>query len=575
MSEKTKKLSISFDGFGGIDHDLAHSQKTVANDIVNFRITKDGTLKKRPGYRLLSDLGSDIRAFYSLPVDGKPLLFALCNNKLISIDPQSGNQEILGFVNSSVGRAPFFSYRGKLFLADGSQLYKYSDGVLISVIGYIPLLGENWGPNVPGEVLESRNLITDYARLTYVVPKLSTPFFHSKYPVKSVQAVYVNGLRIPEDRYEINKRFTTVDILDLYEGDRVEVHLEYTPILDSLKNRLLKSHSAALFGSSGYMGIFLCGGNGSHIVFPSVFVDTLSLEKSQTFIPESDIVYFPEYAQFEVGDGMHEIKAVVRHRNKILIFTESDVWMTSPEIINKENIPAVSINATIGCAADNGAISVKNDTVSLGKNGVWLWSGDADDQHSCSATNISDQINDELCLHGISNCGIFFDQFNSELWVYSKISDIAWIYNTENRSWYKYRGISAENMISLDNRIAFTSNGKIFILDEANSHDIPGDGEALPIEAYYHSSVNDFGSEKLKNLTSISLRADLHGEPLSLGFECDNGESYEFSVTAPISEEHSVISKRLFSGRFRCTGIKIRSSSLGPQAIHRLTVTAR
>ena len=575
MSEKNKKLSISFDGFGGIDHNLSHSRKTVADDIVNFRITKDGSLKKRPGYRLLSDLGSDIRAVYSMPVNGKDLIFVLCEERLFSIDPATGDAEMLGSVNSYSGRASFFSYRGILFLVDGSDIYKYSDGDFSIVVGYIPLIGENWGPNIPGKILESRNIINNYGRVTYVVPKISTAYFHPKYPVKSIKAVYVNGSAIPESRYEFNERFQTVDILELYEGDFVEVHLEYEPLLDDLKHRLLNSCSAALFGSSGYIGIFLCGGNGSHTVFPSVFVDTESLEKSKSFLPRSDVVYFPEYSQFEVGDGICEIKAVVRHRNKILIFTENDVWMTSPEIMSKENIPAVSINATIGCSADNGAISVRNDTVSIGKSAIWLWSGDADDQHSCSATNISHQINDELCLYGLSNCGIFFDQFNDELWIHSKTSDIAWVYNTEIKMWYKYKGICAEQMIALGNRIAFINNGKIFIIDEDLTEDILEDRGAVPIEAYYYSAVNDFGSEKLKNLTSLSMLADLNGEPLNIEFQCDNGEDYQFSLTSSSSEHHSIISKRLFSGRFCCTGIKISSNSLGCQSIHRLTINTR
>ena len=575
MSEKTKKLSISFDGFGGIDHNLVHSQKTVADDIVNFRITKDGSLQKRPGYRLLTDLGSEIRAFYSLPVDGKLMLFVLCEERLFLIDPTTGESEQIGSVTSYSGRANFFCYRGMLFLVDGIDIYKYSDEVFSRVVGYVPLIGVNWGPNIPGKVLESRNIINNYARLTYVVPKLSTVFFHTKYPVKSVIAVYVNGSRIDESRYEINTRFTTIDILNLYEGDFVEVLLEYEPLLDPLKDRLLNSYSAALFGSSGYMGIFLCGGNGSHTVFPSVFIDPESLEGSHAAVPESDIVYFPEYSQFEVGDGICEIKAVVRHRDKILIFTESDVWMTSPEIISKEAIPAVSINATIGCAADNGALPVRNDTVSIGSNSIWLWSGNADDRQSFSATSISTEINDELCVHGLSNCGIFFDQLRDELWIHSKADDIAWIYNLENKTWYKYRGIHAEQMISLGSQVAFASNGKIFVIDEALSADFPSYGISVPIESHYYSAINDFGSDSLKNLASLSMSADLNGEPLYVEFDCDNKQTYQFPITAPDSELHSVINKRLFSGRFCCLRIKISSNSSGVQSIHRLKVNTR
>ena len=576
MSEKSKKLSISFDGFGGIDHNIIHNPKNVADDIVNFRITKDGSLKKRPGYRLLADLETDIRAVFSLHIQDKLHLFALSGNRVFSIDPDTGNREILGYVNSYSGRATFFCYRGIIFLIDGNDIYKYTDGNFSKAMGYVPLIGENWGPNIPGEVLESRNIINNYARLTYVVPHASTVFFHTKYPVKEIKKVFLNGKLLPSTGYEINKKFMTVDMLEhIYEGDVIEVHLEYEPLLASLRQQLLHSCSSALFGSTGCMGIFLCGGNSSHTVFQSNYVSPESMTGALSFSEDSDIVYFPDYSKFDVGDGMYEIKAVVRHRNRILIFTGSDVWMTSPEIISKEDIPAVSINGNIGCAAENGAIPVKNDTFSIGRNSIWCWSGEADDTSSYTATNISAEINDELCLHGTENCGIFFDSLKDELWIYSKISDIAWIYNMKNKCWYKYRGISATYIISLGDHVAFANDGKIFVMDDTISTDNPSVGVTVPIEAYYYSAVKDFGSSRLKNLASLTLKADTYGEPIVIEFDCDNKETYRFSLTDPDADAHSVINKRLFSGRFCCMGIRIISNSIECQYIHSLTVKAR
>ena len=576
MSEKTKKLSISFDGFGGIDHNVLHDPKNVADDIVNFRITKDGSLKKRPGYRLLADLGSDIRAISPLYVRNKQQLLVLCGHRVFCIDPDTGSREMLGYTNSYVGHAAFFCYNGMILLIDGCEVFKYVDGQFSNAMGYIPLVGENWSTDVPGEVLEPRNIINNYARLTYIVPPASTVFFHTKYPVKSVKRVFLNGTLLPSTAYEINRRFTTVDLLEsIYEGDVIEIHLEYEPELAELKNHLLNSCSSALFGSTGYTGIFLCGGNGSNSVFRSQNVGPEGEKGAFSFSESSDVIYFPEHSHFEVGDGIHEIKSVVRHRDKILIFTGSDVWMTSPDIINEGNIPAVSINSNIGCVTNNGAIPVKNETVSIGRNSIWRWSGDADDSSSYSATNISSEINDELCLHGTENCGIFFDPLKDEIWVYSKISDVAWIFNGENNCWYKYKGIHAKDMAFVGRHVVFTNGGRIFIIDDDLSADYPSEEVVTPIDAYYYSAVKDFGSSRLKNLAALSLRADTGGEPVSIEFDCDNNETYRFSLYDPKARGHSVINKRLFSGRFCCTGIRISSSSLASQVIHGLTVKTR
>ena len=85
-TKNTKNLTVSYCGFGGIDRTLTHSDKPVAEDIVNFRIRKDGSLEKRCGYVPFIELGSRIRALYSTSQKGKNILYALVGDEVFSID---------------------------------------------------------------------------------------------------------------------------------------------------------------------------------------------------------------------------------------------------------------------------------------------------------------------------------------------------------------------------------------------------------------------------------------------------------------------------------------------------------
>ena len=70
-NQKRNNLSVSFDGFRGIDCRRNHTGETVASDVVNFRIRSDGSLEKRNGYRLLTDMEGVIRAFHSEAANGR------------------------------------------------------------------------------------------------------------------------------------------------------------------------------------------------------------------------------------------------------------------------------------------------------------------------------------------------------------------------------------------------------------------------------------------------------------------------------------------------------------------------
>lgn len=566
--------SVSFDRFGGINRSAPHGDGVFANDIMNFRVCKDGSLKKREGYRLLSTMEDNIRALHGGMINGNYTLFVLSGANIYTVDCETGEKNLVGSIETSEGKAFFFNYRGNIIVADGTCFFRYRDGELKKVMGYVPLFGVNWTNDLVGEVNEPRNILTKRARITYVVGDPKSIFMNTKYRAESVEAVYHNGKLLPPEKYYIDDSFTTIDVLGVATGDTVEIFFTYETKNEDICNKLYSITASALFGGNTNNRIFLCGGNDTGTVFCSKHVSSENLERNLLHFPDSDEFYFPEGYQFEAGDGINSVKNIVRHYDKLLIFTEGDVWMASPDSDGRDDFPATSVNAEIGCSAKNGAILVGNDTVSVGQGSVWLWTNDSDSPSKCKATKISGEVDSELRAFGLQDCSVFYDRNESELWLYSNNSDVVWIYNFEVAAWYKFCGFSADIIFDAYGKVGFSQGKQIFLFDSALAHDNYGDGD-IKIQAYYQSAPIHFGDGKMINLSSATVSADLFGDPLGLVFQGRETKETKCVFTDGNSDERSLIKKRMSSGRFNTATFRIESDSNNRQKISRLTFTTR
>ena len=200
-SSKQKTLTHSFRGFRGINKAADHSDPFAAQDILNFRMREDGSLEKREGYRLLTDLGVPIRDFWCGTIRGEQKCYALTGNRVLSVNLKDGSFFELGTVDNSDGAAHFFFYSGRLFLSDGKDFYDFRYGYPFRSDGYVPLVGKDWSNREVGSVYEPRNLLTRRARISYVMLDPPTMFFPVGEPVESIEAIYVNDEFLSPDTY--------------------------------------------------------------------------------------------------------------------------------------------------------------------------------------------------------------------------------------------------------------------------------------------------------------------------------------------------------------------------------------
>ena len=568
-TKNEKNHSVSYCGFGGIDRTLIHSDKPAADEIVNFRISKDGSLEKRCGYVPFVDLGEPVRAIYSSTEDGKNILYALVGDTVYSVDCDTGEKTKLAIVGTVSGSASFFVYVGKLFLTDHTDLYLIGEESATPVYGYAPLFAKDWGSYVAYDVNEPRNVLNKSARLTYHLDT-QTIYLNVKYPVSTVEEVRVNGFPIASDKYRIDNNFCTVNVQDLNVGDKVEIRLTYSEGSGDHKNKLMSAKFCSVFGDSDNPRIFLCGGDAGSKAFVSRYVGEEDILEAEKTYPNSQHLYFPESNVLDVGNGANRIQAITSHKNKILIFTEGDVWITTFE----EKDPLIQrVDPDIGCPVLGGAVAVENGSVSLGRHSVWLWTDDPSVVGTCKARSISNQIDKELSHYGLENCGLYYDRTKSELWVYCKTDDIAWIYNFGNGFWYKYEGILADDVFDINGNVAFIKDGYIYVFNESKPYDTNKNGIGRGIIGQYYSSFEDFGYEGKKQLSSLVLKGDLHDDDVTVTFEMTDGATRNYVLRG--NDSHSIIKRRIWSGNFKSLRFKLTAAGNSRQTIHGIVLNAR
>ena len=569
MSEKKKNGSAVIDRFGGVDRTSRYDAPVSAQGIENFRILNDGSLEKRYGYRHLCYLGEPVRSLYSCHVNQNFFLFALIGDSVYKISADGSRTEHIGRVGTFEGNACFFFFRERLYLLDGEAIYEYGNDGFSPVLGYVPLIADGWGTGRVGKINEPRNILNRHARATYNID-VSSIYLALDAPVESIEAVYINAALMPKEMYKIDDFFTAIDVYELKPGDRVDVYFTYKEGFDELYRRLCSSTSSALFGGIGRNRIFLCCNNRSGTVFSSKNVSSLDILASQKHYPESGELYFPVGYEFEAGDGMAEIQTMIRFYDRVVIFTESDVWMVTPDDEGSDFATTTSVNARIGCPSEKGATLSENEPVSVGYRSVFAWSAGGDGR--LDAENISAPIDGILDTEYLDNCGVYYDTAKNELWLYNSHSSDVWVYNTVSKAWYSFTGICAEQILDLNGSVAFVSGGHLYVFDKELDVDVGADGASRNISAIYRSNPSSFGDDRIKNLRSVTVGAELADAELRICIGSSSDRSSELTllpsdrdVAAPISRRHSL-------ERFRSAEFSIISDGRARQKIHSLTL---
>lgn len=568
-THKNKKILAEavYSGFSGIDVSASHTGKAATSDMVNWQINKDGSIEKRRGFRPLCDLGGEIEAIWSGLIGGEFFTYAFADGKVLRYSFTDEEAITVGAPPASDLSSPrFFYLGGTLYLVVGGGIFSVGENSLSAASGYVPLMGKDWQNDIIGEIYQPMNLLNRKARFTYIVSDEPSVFFRVVYSVASIDAVRVNGRAISSQSYYFDSLFNSVNISGLGTGDRVEIAVTFAIPAPAERSELLSTDTAAVFGGVSNSRVFMWNKEGAPTVFSSAFVNKADADAAKAFYPSSDSLYFPEGYEFSVGDGKNRIRAVQRHFDRLLFFTDGDVWMADSDACGYEYIPVMNINSSIGCSAEGAVAIAGNDPISVGSRKIYLWTSDTDELNECNAYSISDSLGEMIPSELFGNARVFSHRDSGEVWFYDpEEDDTAWIYQVETKNWFRYTGISAEGFFDANGEVGFYKEGVLYTFDKECDTDIYLDGES-DITATFKSGFLDFGVAGNKRLTELGLSGE-KCRSLKVTLEPQDIDPQVFSISM-LGSKHSRFERRLNSGRFRQMTFTIKSEGSSRPVIH-------
>lgn len=578
FSTKNALAKMEFNGFGGIDTSSPAASSNNASKIENFRILPDGSLRRRNCFYTMFDIGEKIRAVCRCYLDGAYILFILAGNGIYKYDHSGGGLQQIGWIGTEYGRATMFQYMGTVYIIDGQDIYEVKNDEVEVVYGYAPLIGKDWPTNgYPGEMNEALNLLTSRARISYTVSDHGAVLLAFPRHTAIIDAITVNGEIVDPSMYYVDRSLLTVSMSDLAKGDVIMLYLTLESSIVS-RNELVKNTEAYVFGGISNSRVFLWGGEKKNVVFPSGTVSHRALQESEYIYTNTGALYFPQNGNFIVGDGNYDVRAVGRHYDRLLIFTEGDTWMADSDASSEDSFPTMRINSAWGCTPLGGVSKVGNDPISISRDRIMRWTTNTDELNDCNAYCISDEIASFLSEDFFENAIIWEDKYNGELLLRdpNDSEGIVYVYNTLSSKWYTYSGIKADIFFEGPEDLGFVSECAICFFDKLRNNDRGSDGRFEGVRAVYESNQIDFGMpERSKRFMAINLLGAL-GENGEVEVEIENEcETIRRRFKGEPLKLIELFYSRIPSSRFRRGRIRLTTTSDEPIRIFGMTVTVK
>ncbi len=577
MTEKQKNAGlIALSPFRGLDASTPLGDDGAALDMENFKVLADGSLCTRDGFAPLASVDQPIRGMRFVRDGETEYLLAVAGNRLYRISVADGSEEHAEVFSTEAGIVGFFDAGGLLYIADGTEIYRYGGGVSVSVErGYVPLFGKDWEPNMPiNPIHEPINMLSDRVRIHYRAGATVYRLF------LGVKAVRVNrilcGGREPHG-WSLEKDGESISFAaEGYEpeGEDIEVFLTLDPSYRQ-SVALCSCTLSAKYDSFQEERVFLYGGAERSLLHISSPVTEADAAISLTADPEASTLYFPMGQTAAFDDG-REITAVVRAGNSMMICTEDSAWLTDDMTrlgaLSGDDIVLRAMALGLGCASRGGAVAMHGGTVmTLSDAGLLRWHVDSDPLR-CSADRVSDGIAPKVGADFWRNARMLYVPAEEELWLYRPDSDDegVYVYHLGRECWYVYTGVDARGMAVVGSRVCFCGATDIFQFQKELSYDRLPSGDR-PIDGYFRSCCQGLGApERLKRVGGIYCEAELGDGHLSV--ELYDGTRLGGVDFNSLGEGPRCYGARIMTPRFGRLTVELRAVGTDRRRIYSLLV---
>lgn len=521
-------------------------------EMINFKLTEGGMLKRRDGYCAVFSPSGKIRGIWCGSLDQKKYYLAVVDHKFYV--SKTGFE----FLSPVEGEVPgeekvfFFLFYNALYLMTGAGILKFDGEVIKPIEPYIPTLTISTEPRGAGVPYEDVNLLTRVVRQKFSPDGKSNRFRAVIKRVRDLHWIKLDGEELETNTYTWdNVRFDFL-LTFVPEAGIDTLEVEYEIGGEDPSARIHNCRFAMGFGGASDTRAFLYGNRESAAIrYHSGIVDG-----------KPSFEYFPETAYTAVGTG-EPIRSIVRHYNRQLIFTEHSAYYSYLEYMTGSEgkliaaFPVLPLNEEHGCSAEGQALLVENTPYTLTENGLFAWVS-TNIQDERNANCISNLIALALSKEKAEDAVLFNRKATSEL--YLCIGNHLYVYHYRLKQFYYYEVCPILGFLQGEEDLYFYNEGGIFRV----GGDTDG-GE--PIPAVWKSKLFSMGDrKKIKKLFGITLFAKTDSaQRLEILLRGENGDPDEKrEVLFSAKKEHEKKKLRFYKRRFHLLQICIRTESDSP-----------
>ncbi len=443
----------------------------MAQTMRNFRITEDGFLRRREGYKKLCDLPSGVRGFccgQDFATREESVFYCVGQSVYRIRFCDNSPAQLATFPTlAEQGEVSLVLFNNRLYVLDGLDLYYWDEESSGRVFGYVPLCYAELSPTQGvGQEREAHNALCPYARASYTFTEGCRVFLLPE-PALRVMWVLVNGQQVP---FTEEKGFADPGRLQFALESSVLpgkncVEVCYELATYSRRADILQNKKVFLFGGSDDLRIFLYGNHSGRVEY-SVSLSDYSRAME----------YFPENGYITIGSG--PIMGIVRRYNHLLIHTLHETYAVQDD---GDGYRFFLVHDRIGTQAIGYAQAIEQDSVTVSGNQIYrikTTTVEGDRSVTCISERIADLLKSSDLQSGL--CYVHAPQ--KEIWFATP--SVLWVYRYDRDAWYSFDNIGISAFFSYHNeQLGFRCGDSLYAYEAGCNTDCN-----LPIRAVWQSA---------------------------------------------------------------------------------------
>lgn len=461
-----------------------------ASEMRNFRITADGHLQKRPGYKTVLSLGAPVRGMWTGNVGGTEYTLAAAGNKVYRLDLKSKEFFEIGTVAEG-NSVSFLGFGGVVYILDGTEYRKW-DGENYSVVdGYRPLVIVAAVPAGGGTTLEQVNKLNGKRRMWFSPDGTATEFHLPEKGVASVD--YVTDLTTG-GAIQFTAELTAgkVAFSSAPAAGTSTIEVGWT-VAANARTEVTAMRFAEIYNGEQDSRVFLYGDGSNKAIYSALDYNGAATAE-----------YFPDLGVIHVGDSNTPVTALIRQYSRLIAFKSNSTYSIAYSALTLADgsvtagFYATPVNRNIGNEAMGQARLITNYARTLHGGGVYEWKngnyGLTNDERQ--AQRISKRIERTLQGFDFTRCVTFDNEYKQDYYIVH--NGTAVVHNYAVDAWFVYTDFPAACFVMVGSQLFIgTEDGRICDISREYMSD-----DGTPIDAFWCSGSMDFNREWLRKASS-------------------------------------------------------------------------